>query len=138
MKGYKHSNGNYITGREIEKSQKKFRKECLEARKKKSKEIETQENYYFSLFGEEIRRNQQLKDDRELFVSEVPAYLEYIAKHFKSKYFVSAWDIVHTDYNSLTVDIKRGKVDFDVVKAVYYIALNMFTKLNFQIGFLKV
>ena len=138
MKGYKHANGNYITGKEIERSQKKFRKECQEAREKKSKEIEAQENIYFAQLGEEIRRNQQLKDDKELFVIEVPAFLEYISKNFDHTCFVSAWDIVHTDYNSLTVDIRKGKVDFDTVKAIYYIALEMFTKLPFQIGFLRV
>jgi signal recognition particle GTPase len=132
MQGYKASNGNYITGKELEQRQRKYKQELKEHRQKQEEELQKRDILIMAEYRQRKKEDEQYKKDKETFIQEAKTFLEYISKNFNYRMYLIAWDICNHDYYRIESDLYRNKINKDMIKSIYEIACRMFSKLEFN------
>lgn len=117
----------------------------LKQDKKKYAELEQEKQWEIdeSIALAQIRERKEndikLIEDRTIFIQEAEKFKKYIAKQYNSyTSFLIAYDICNSDYFNIEIAIKKAKYSIDVVKEIYYIALNMCSRLKFNIECLNI
>lgn len=124
MKGYKATNGNYITGKEIEASRRKFKAEQIISRKAwaQSQEIEdkikTAQICYNML--EQIKQEEKQKEIGLIKDSVLLALRQN--NPFTYPQYLIIWDILNNDYDQILISLHRGKISKqDITNAIEYV-----------------
>ena len=124
MKGYKLANGNYITGKEIQARNSKFKKEQKISRELFARNQELNDKIITASICSNMIK--QIKD-RETLIKNNIIRGEIIASlrsnnPFIYRQYLIIWDLVNSDYNQILHDLERGKVNKDdIVGAIDYI-----------------
>jgi hypothetical protein len=124
LKGYRTSNGGYITIAELKMRQRKLKKEDNEARIKREKEQELKTNLLIAQIREE---KEQVKKDIEnkKYMYELRINLLNELKNynpFAYKQYLILWDIVNSDYTQIQCDLENEKITkSDIIKVIEYI-----------------
>jgi len=118
MKGHRLKNGNYITGKEIQASRLKF---------KKDQKISRELYIYNQELDDKIKTAsicsnmiKQIKD-RDILIKNNAIKGEIILSlrthnPFTYPQYLIIWDMLNSDYNQIMHDLKKGKINIDDVK----------------------
>lgn len=137
MKGYKATNGNYITGKDIEQRKRKFKKEKIEYLKQKEQEEQRKEQLYFAQCRQEKQDQEKAITEQKQRIIDCHNFLNFIGKNYDHKHFMIAWDICNYDHYSLQSDLYRGNITKSMIQVIYDIACKMFQNVNFNINFIE-
>ena len=124
MKGYKAANGNYITGREIEKAQRKWKQEKQEYRKQREEEEKRQELINIAKYRQEREDQRQYQEKQKRVTESKDQILLSLRKEnpFTYRQYLIIWDIITVNYIQILSDIQREKITLTEVKnAINYI-----------------
>lgn len=133
FKGYKHSNGNYITVADQKASHKKFMKECQEARKEREQEEERQEKIKFAKYLNEKKEQQKAIEREQLFIMQAKQFVSYAASTMIYNEYLIAWDIANRNRLQIEADINRNKITLEQVKKVFMLAQTYIDNLTDKI-----
>jgi len=132
MKGYKLPNGNYITGKELERQQRLFRKRLKEEKRlkeagllpvyKTEKELEQEErlNNMLDRYIDGIKQ-QNKQEEINGIKNEILVSL-HNNNPFTYREYLILWDLITTNYYQIESDMERGKITKqDLWKIIDYI-----------------
>jgi len=124
MKGYKLANGNYITGKEIQARNSKFKKDQKISRELFVRNQELNDKIVAASICSNMIK--QIKDAEILAKNNIIRGEIIVSLRtnntFTYRQFLIIWDLINSDYNQILHDLKREKINrTDVMMAIDYI-----------------
>ncbi|MCE5220113.1 MAG: hypothetical protein LLF98_02300 [Clostridium sp.] len=124
MKGYKATNGNYITGKELESAQRKFKKQQIEYRKQKEQEEEIQNQINIAKYIAEKQEQKQYQEKQQELLKVKDKILLALRQNnpFTYKQYLIIWDILTTNYDQIFSDLNKKRIiKDDILKVIQYV-----------------
>lgn len=122
FKGYRNTNGNYITVAEQKRRYKEHIKELQQTRKEQYRKLKLEEQLIYEEYKQKKLEEQKEKEQEELFLRQCKQFIESIAGTLPYREFLIAWDIINRNRYQIEADLYNKKITREQVQKIIELA----------------